>query len=218
MDKKKHIYFMPGLGASIKIFEYIDLPKDQYEFHYLDWLIPETVNESIENYTKRICEYVKHENPILVGVSFGGIIVQEMSKIIKTQRIIIISSIKNANEVPKRMKFLRLTRAYKLLPYKNIAKMEDFSRFGFNNVSKKKSELYSKYLEIKSDVYLRWALTTIINWNSSNSEKEVFHIHGSNDEIFPIKHIKNCEIIEGGTHAMIITKARKINAILLEIL
>jgi len=218
MDNKKHIYFMPGLGASIKIFEYIDLPKDQFEFHYLDWLIPETVDETIEHYTKRLSETIIHKNPILVGVSFGGIIVQELSKIIKTQRIIIISSIKNGNEVPKRMKFLRITRAYKLLPYKNIAKMDDFSKFGFSNVSKKKSELYSKYLEIKSDVYLRWALTNVINWSSSNSEMEVFHIHGSKDEIFPIKHINNCKVIEGGTHAMIITKAKKINKILLEIL
>ena len=209
---------MPGLGASSRIFEYIKLPIDQYEFHFLEWLIPESVNESLESYTIRLCKNIEHHNPILVGVSFGGIIVQEMNKIIKPYKTIIISSIKNYNEIPRRMKFLRLTRAYKLFPTKKISTTENFSKFGFNDSFKKKTELYNKYLEIRNEVYLNWAIFNVLHWNSNNSVNNVFHIHGSDDEIFPIKHINNCRIIEGGTHTMIITKARKINAILLEIL
>ena len=66
---KKHLYFFPGLGASPKIFEFISLPKKTYEIHLLEWKIPLSLDESISDYAKRMCEEVSHKNPILVGVS-----------------------------------------------------------------------------------------------------------------------------------------------------
>ena len=64
---------MPGLAASSKIFDYISLPKEKYELHFLEWLIPESFDESLEHYTKRLLEKVTEPNPVLIGVSFGGI-------------------------------------------------------------------------------------------------------------------------------------------------
>ena len=46
----------------------------------------------------------------------------------------------------------------------------------------------------------------------------IVHIHGNNDGIFPIKHIKNCIVIEGGTHVMILNKAKEISKLLLEVI
>jgi hypothetical protein len=40
------------------------------------------LEETLVSYAKRMCEKVTHPNPVLIGVSFGGILVQEMSKII----------------------------------------------------------------------------------------------------------------------------------------
>jgi thioesterase domain-containing protein len=37
-------------------------------------------DESLDEYAKRIAEKIKLENPVLIGVSFGGILVQEMAK------------------------------------------------------------------------------------------------------------------------------------------
>ena len=52
---------MPGLAANSQIFKYISLPKDLFELHYLEWLLPETLDESIENYAKRMCEFIKEK-------------------------------------------------------------------------------------------------------------------------------------------------------------
>ncbi len=35
------VYFMPGLAASSSIFERIELPKDTFEMHLLEWFLPE---------------------------------------------------------------------------------------------------------------------------------------------------------------------------------
>jgi len=205
---------MPGLAASPKIFEYIHLPDEKFEFHFLSWLTPESIEESLDNYVKRLCENIKHNNPVLVGVSFGGMIVQEMSKYVQAKKIILISSIKNSTERPKRIVFLQKTRFYKLFPANRISKIENFTTLGFNKSINKKLELYNKYLAVRDEQYLNWAIHHVVNWKRENNLKNIIHIHGSDDEIFPIKHIKNSIIIEGGTHAMVITKAKKINAIL----
>jgi pimeloyl-ACP methyl ester carboxylesterase len=209
---------MPGLAASSKIFEYIRLPSDKFELHYLDWLIPESQEESLEKYTQRLCQKIKYRNPVLIGVSFGGIIVQEISKHIATKKVIIISSIKNKEEFPKRLKILKKTKIYKLFPSKKIAAIDDFSNYNFNNSFKKKTDLYNKYMDVRNEKYLNWAIHHVLHWDSENNEQDIIHIHGSDDEIFPIKHINKCIEIKGGGHAMIITKAKRINAILQEII
>lgn len=214
---KTHIYFVPGLAASSKIFEYIHLPKDQYELHFLEWMLPESPNETIENYSKRLSDQIIHKNPVLVGVSFGGMIVQELSKYVNPKKVVVISSIKNNNEKPKHFVFMQRTRFYKLFPSGRISKMNGFPTFGLSKTLKRKLDLYNKYLGVRDKEYLDWAIFNVLHWKSDNQLNNVIHIHGSKDEIFPIKHIKNSIIIEGGTHAMIITKAKKINRILEEV-
>ena len=48
--------------------------------------------------------------------------------------------------------------------------------------------------------------------------KNIVHIHGTKDNVFPLKHIKNAIEIKGGTHIMILTKAKKISKIIDEVL
>lgn len=218
MSIKKHLYFVPGLAASPDIFEYLDLPKDQYEIHYLDWLIPETKNENIVDYAKRMCDRIKHENPILLGVSFGGVVVQEMSKLMSAEKVIIISSIKCKNELPTHFKLAKTTKAYKLLPTKSIANIENLAKYAFGDTIKKRMELYKKYLSMRDDDYLPWAIHNVLNWNQEKPLPNIIHIHGNNDAIFPIKYVKDCKIIEGGTHTMILNKARPISKLLIEVI
>ena len=214
LQKKIHIYFVPGLAASSKIFEYLQLPEDRFELHFLEWLLPLTAEESVQDYAKRMAAMVTEENAVLVGVSFGGIVVQEMSHYLNVLKVVIISSVKSKNEFPKRLKFLQQTKAYKLFPSKKIATIEDFSKIIFGKFVKKRVEMYQKYLSVRDEVYLNWAISQVLNWQQTTPNKNILHIHGTKDHIFPIKHIKNCITIENGTHVMILNKAKTISKIL----
>jgi pimeloyl-ACP methyl ester carboxylesterase len=209
---------MPGLAASPKIFEYIQLPKEKYELHLLEWLIPDDSNESLEDYTLRLSQHINHENPVLIGVSFGGIIVQELCKIIPARKVILISSVKKESEIPRRLKLIQKSKIYKLFPSKSISSIDDFSKFAINKSLQHKAQVYNKYLAVRNEVYLNWAIYNVLNWKSDKKDIDIVHIHGDNDHIFPIKHIENCIKIEGGTHAMILTKAPQINTLLQEII
>jgi esterase/lipase len=208
------IYFMPGLAAGPEIFKNLELDTEKFTFHYLKWIKPLTVAESIDNYAFRLSKEIKEENAILIGVSFGGIMVQELAKFVNPKKVIIISSVKNPNELPGRFKFARFTKIYKLFPIKVIENFEDYTKYFLGKSLKKKADLYKKYLYVRSKESLKWSIYTIIKWEQIKPIKNIIHIHGDADMVFPIKNIENAIEIKNGTHAMILTKAKEISKII----
>lgn len=213
-NNKTHIYLVPGLAASPKIFQYLDFPEEKFEIHYLEWLIPLSQEETIEGYAKRMSESITEKNPVLIGVSFGGIMVQEISKHVHSKKVVIISSVKSRNEFPKRLKFLLKTKIYKLFPAKSFANFDNYSMYIFGVFAKKKLNMYKEYLSVRDENYLIWSIEHVLNWKQTKPIVGIIHIHGTKDHVFPIKHISNCIEIENAKHAMILNKAKKISKII----
>ena len=205
------VYFMPGLAASTSIFENIKLPEDQFEMVFLEWFLPND-KESIESYAKRMNENILHENPVLIGVSFGGILVQEMAKLIPTNKVIIISSVKSNTEFPPRLKMAKATKVYKILPTQLLANVELLVKYAFGStIVKKRLKLYEKYLSVRHKKYLDWSIENVLLWPQKSADENTIHIQGDADEVFPIKNIQNCIVVKGGTHIMIINKFKWFN-------
>ena len=207
--KTIHVYLMPGMSANSLIFEKIKFPSN-FTLHYLDWIEPRK-NESLEIYAKRFSKIIIYKNPVLIGVSFGGVLVQEIAKIIKCKKIIIISSIKSNNELPTHMKFAKITKSYKLLPLKWINDFESLISFVLGPKIKKRLELYRKYLSVRDKNYLSWSIRELIEWNQYKPLKNIVHIHGSNDLIFPTNFLSDYIELPKGDHAMILKRAEWIN-------
>ena len=204
-----HVYLMPGMSANSLIFEKIKFPEN-FKLHKLDWINPD-IDESIENYAKRLSEKIVHKYPDLIGVSFGGILVEEISKIVKVDKLIIISSIKCNKEMPSHMKFGKITKSYKLLPVKWINDFESLISFVLGPKIKKRVDLYRKYLSVRDENYLSWSLREMIEWKQSKPLKNIIHIHGTKDLVFPTLYIKNFIEVPRGDHAMILKRAEWIN-------
>lgn len=204
------VYFMPGMAANPSIFEYIQLDEDTFDVHYLSWKTP-VKSESLETYALRMCQEVVHQNPVLIGVSFGGILVQEMAKLISVKRLIIISSVKSYDELPHRMKFARQTKAYKILPTGMVNYIDQMANLPLGNSVKKRIKLYKKYMFVSDKYYLDWSIENIVCWKQKTPKNDLIHIHGDKDTVFPIEHIKDCIIVPEGTHIMIINKYRWFN-------
>jgi pimeloyl-ACP methyl ester carboxylesterase len=185
MISKIPVYMMPGLAASSNIFERIVLPDAIFEIVLLEWEIP-LDNETLAEYAKRISKKIIHPNPVLIGVSFGGILVQEISKCINTRKVIIISSVKSNLEFPRRMKVAKTTKAYKLIPTNLLANVESLSKFSFGTTINKRLKLYEKFLRVRDKLYLDWAVEQIILWDRTIVDENVIHIHGDEDDVFPI--------------------------------
>ncbi|SHI83038.1 Pimeloyl-ACP methyl ester carboxylesterase [Arenibacter nanhaiticus] len=218
MDQYKiHVYFMPGMAANASIFENIRLPGEVFELHFLEWKIPKK-NESLEEYAVRMNTLVKHPNAVLVGVSFGGILVQEMAKHIAVKKVIIISSVKLASELPRRMIFAKYTKVHKLLPTGMVNNIELMAKYAFGETATKRLKLYQQYLSVRDKYYLDWSIDQIVNWKQQGYDNKVVHIHGEKDPVFPITYIRDCVKVKNGTHTMIIHRAKWFNEHLPEII
>jgi len=211
------VYFMPGLAASTSIFERIRLPESEFEMMFLEWQIPRE-KETLQEYAKRMTEKIVHENPVLIGVSFGGILVQEMARFITARKVIIISSVKSNLEFPKRMVLAKKTKAYKLIPLSLVENIESLAKFSFGKKVNERLKLYEKFLSVRDKGYLDWAIEQVILWDRTVVNTDVVHIHGDADDVFPIKNIKDCIVVTGGTHVMILNKYRWLNANLPQII
>lgn len=211
------VYFMPGLAASPTIFEYINLPPETFEVHLLEWVLPNG-NESLKSYAKRMAEKVIHDDAVLIGVSFGGVLVQEMKQFLNPRKVIIISSVRCNLELPNRMKIAKSTKAYKLLPTGLMQDVELLTKYAFGDMLKKKLKLYEKYLHMRNKSYLDWAIEQMICWKRIKIDPEIIHIHGDADEVFPAKNIKQFINVKGGTHSMILNKYKWFNTNLSKII
>ena len=204
------VYCMPGMAASPKIFEYIHLPKP-YKLHLLSWILP-MKEESLSAYAKRMSERVTAVDSVLIGVSFGGVLVQEMAKHIQVRKVIIVSSIKSRNELPLPMKMARTTNAHKLLPTQWINNLDALALFAFGKGIQKRLKLYQKYLSERNPDYLDWSIDTLVHWDQEEADASVIHIHGKKDTVFPMKYLSKPFIAIEGGHAAIITSAQWFNS------
>lgn len=205
-----HVYLMPGMAANPTIFEHIKLPEDQFKIHWLEWIIPEK-NELLTDYAKRMTEQVNHEDIVLLGVSFGGVIVQEMSKYLKIRKLFVVSSVINKHQLPKRMKLAKSTKAYKLMPTQLLSKIDFLAKYAFGEFIKKRVHLYKKYLSVNDKRYLDWAIMQMVCWEQEKSLPNVIQIHGDDDGVFTHSCEENCIVVKGGTHIMIINKYKWFN-------
>ncbi|WP_091608921.1 alpha/beta hydrolase [Maribacter dokdonensis] len=209
-DNKIHLYCMPGMAASSSIFEYLKLPKETFVVHLLEWDIP-TKGISFTDYAKKMSEKVKEDNVVLLGVSLGGLLVQEMVKYIQVKKVIIVSSVKSRFELPKRMLFARYTSIHKLLPTGLVNNVELVAKYAFGESVTKRLSLYERYLSVRDKGYIDWCIHELVNWPQEVPCDNLVHIHGEKDTVFPMSNIAHCIPVKNGTHTMIIHRAKWFN-------
>ena len=197
------------MGANSKVFERLKL--DDYNLNYIEWIIPYK-NESLVEYSKRMAVDIDRSKPVnLIGLSFGGIIVQEISKFIDVEKIIIISTVKTRKELPTHYKISSVLILHKLIPsmFFHNTKLMAKTLFGKNN--DKIVIAIERYFTMRDIRYSRWAIDKVVNWKQTEYPKNLLHLHGTKDSVFPARFISNATFIEGGTHLMIFNKANKLS-------
>lgn len=201
------IYCISGLGADERIFEHLQF--SNYELRFISWLQPSR-NEKIEEYARRMANSIQEKDAILLGVSFGGMMAVEIARQIPIKRLILVSSIKSAQELPRWMKMagsLKLNKMIPIRPYSFISKIGN-RRLGVTNADEEKMvEAFRKSVD---RVYLHWAINQILNWKNDWVPPGTIHIHGDEDKIFPVKEIRATHVIKGATHFMVHNRAREV--------
>jgi esterase/lipase len=92
----KKIFVISGLGADHEVFHKLDLPG--YELIHIKW-VETKKNESLAAYATKLLPQITEANPIVMGLSHGGMLALEVSKQIQTEKIISLSSAIGYDEI-----------------------------------------------------------------------------------------------------------------------
>jgi len=211
LTDKTPIYCISGLGANRSVFANIAIP--DAELHFLDWLEPEK-NETLSAYAFRMSEKITHEHPVVLGVSFGGIVAQEIAKQRSIAHLILISTICDPEELPATLAAFRKAPVYKALPDAVLMPLllQGIQQFG--HLSKKLVQYFREMIAEQSPNYYRWAFSKILNWKGATSQVPTLRLHGTEDKLFPIEKLKTPNKAIAGTHLIIYTKGRLLSELI----
>ena len=210
------VYFISGLAADSRVFKHIQLPSP-HEVIHLEWIKPEK-NESLSSYAARLSQYIDHTQPFaLVGLSMGGMMAAEIAKLYPPAVTILLSSVPVNAHLPFYFKWISGTGVHKIVPVGLLKQISVLKR-GLTPDTAEDKAILKQVIEESDPLFIRWAMQAILTWENEVIPQPYFHIHGSKDEILPLKYTRPTHIIDGGNHLMIMSKAKELNEILRQVL
>ena len=218
------MYCISGLGADHHIFDGLNVPGVSWS--HLSWLMPEG-DESLADYASRMKMGMRtgiaDTAPVLLGVSFGGMMAIEIAKQCPGATVIIVSSIRHRRQLPLPLKMTRHLGVgkWKLGKWKlptNSRLLAPFQDYFLGVETQQDSRLVREYRGNVDPHYLQWSIQHIAGWQNEWQPNPLYHIHGSKDKIFPLNLVEPTHIVRGGGHLMIHNRAGEISRILAGIL
>ena len=199
------IYAISGLGADKRVFQYLRL---EHELIPIDWIEP-LENEHIENYALRLAKAINtKEKFAILGVSFGGLIAVEISKILKPVLTVLISSVETKNDLRFLYRIIGKTRLINLIPIKLFDIPRSIASFLFGT---KQKELLNAILDDTDLKFTKWAVQQLCTWQNEQHLENCLKINGTKDKLIPFSKSGEVKLIKGGGHFMVVDKAEEIS-------
>ena len=178
---KNHIYIFSGLGADERVFKKLDF--SNYSTTHIKWVVPHK-DERIEEYATRLLQQMPASNPILVGISFGGMMAVEVAKLIQTDRVVLISSAKTKFEIPLYYRWIGMLRVHRCIPVSILKTHNILTNWFFGATTQGDKELLESILTDTDPTFLRWAIDKILSWKNETVPAKVAHVHGTKDKYY----------------------------------
>ncbi|MDO7851144.1 alpha/beta hydrolase [Hymenobacter convexus] len=203
-------YLIPGLGADERVFQFLQLSGT---VHVLRWLPPQSPAEPLPHYTARLAAAVPATQPCwLVGVSFGGVLAQEVAALRPLARVVLISSFISPRELPWVGRLARATGIYRLVPTQLLPLLPRVAQWFFGARNGGEYRLLRQILRDTDAVFTRWAIARLLEW-PGRPWLPVVRIHGTTDRLLPAGAALSQHALPGG-HLIIISQAAEISRIL----
>ncbi|MBC9914796.1 alpha/beta hydrolase [Chitinophaga varians] len=210
--EQKTIYLFSGLGADSSLFRNLHLPG--YHKVYITW-VPSSSDETIEQYAARIKSQITVENPYIIGVSFGGIVAVEVSKLVNVEKMVLISSATTKDELSKFQFFFMRLGLYRLVPRFLLQRMNFITYSYFGARTKMDKDALKQLLQGTDIYFFRWALKSISHWENKQPPEHTIQVHGTADRVISSKRVHPDYRIKGGGHLMVFNKADTISKIIM---
>jgi pimeloyl-ACP methyl ester carboxylesterase len=211
--KRFSLYIFSGLGTDERVFRNIHFP-DFVDVHFVPWKKP-LPKETLEEYIDRTLKEFDLTKPIvLIGLSFGGVVAQEISRKINPLGTIIISSISVSSELRGLFRLYGNLRLNRITPFRLLQRFHFGANWIFGAYNKEDKKLIDEVIRIGNIPLVKWSVEQILSWRREKQIANLFHLHGDNDKMLPLKNKNVNAIIKGGGHLMIYNRAEEVEIIL----
>ncbi|RMG16439.1 MAG: alpha/beta hydrolase [Bacteroidetes bacterium] len=208
-------YLIPGIVADHRAFQYVCEHLDLGNYAFIRWIAPQP-GESLPAYAGRLArsQIDPASRPAFIGVSMGGIVAAELSRMYPDAPIALIASAKCRYELPPYYRRAGVLNPEGWLPVNLIQQALLWMKPERSHLKAEYYQLFRQMLLDTPPDFFRWALGAIARWERSTPPRQVLHLHGTHDKLLPRKYIGEHLPIAGGKHFMIVEKAPEIAAIL----
>ncbi|HTF80559.1 MAG TPA: alpha/beta hydrolase, partial [Cytophagales bacterium] len=174
--------------------------------------------ESLSDYATRLLDQIDTTSTplILVGLSFGGIIAQEIAKRIAVDKIILISSAKSYRAYNWKLLLVKRLHLHRLASAKFLKWSSRFlGDYFFSTTTKEESRLLHQIINDSDDTFLIWAIDQIMRWEQTSTVANVAHIHGAIDKLFDADKTTDATILEHAGHFLLVSRSQETSKFIL---
>lgn len=210
-----NLYLLSGLGADERVFARLQFPS-HWKISHLQWFDP-SPNEKIDQYAARMAAHIDGSEPfVLMGLSFGGIIAVEIARIVNPQKLVLLSSVATAAELPPFLRAHKLANIARILPTNMLNKVYPGMHRYTGLTDPIDLQLFDDQVHAASPVFVKWAIVAILKWRQTERHPSLLHIHGANDKVFPLAYTRPHKVLANAGHFMVLTHAEELSKILVE--
>lgn len=202
------VYAISGLGVDERVFSELTL---NFELIPLNWIAPKP-KESMSSYARRLSEPIDRNVPcMIIGVSFGGMMAIELSKVLPTEKIILISSASGKSDIPWVFRTLGKTGLLNLVPDVLLKPPPFVLNFVFGVEAPKYQFLLKQIIKDTDVDFLRWAIGQIVKWDNQQHIPNLIRIHGTDDRLLKCPKNEQAITISNAGHFMVMDHASEVS-------
>jgi len=213
----KKCFVISGLGVDESVFTSIDF--GIFTPVFIHW-IPVHKGETISEYSERLINQITEVSPILIGLSFGGIVAQELGSQINAKQIILLASVKSRKDIPFFARLSNYIPFHHIIPWFLIAKPTFITHWFFGVKALKDKQHLRTIFEATDPAFFRWAVSQLMKWKTPEftSETSITLITGSKDHLLPASKSKPDFQIPNAGHFFTATHSHEVSAALNQLL
>lgn len=206
-----NIYCISGLGADERIFRRLRIKGAKLVC--LAWP-KHNRNDNMSSYAAKLSAMIEEDNPVLLGVSFGGMLAVEIAKQRQVRKAILVSSAKCEAEKPGLPTPIRWFATSGIVPafVYRLPHPALYTLFGTENEEQRR--LVRDIIRDSDGRFVKWAVAALLQWENMVVPQDVVHIHGRKDRLISPDDINADHWIEDGGHMMVYNRASEISRII----
>ncbi len=173
--------------------------------------VPFAPADTLVTYAAKMSAQIPGDDPIIMGVSFGGMLASEIAKMRPVQKAILISSAKVRAEVGYHSPLYAML--HKVVPAWCFGRTYWLLLYRLGARTREERMLLAAMLRDSSRPFGKWATRAILNWKSTDCTDNILQLHGTADKVIAAANVQPDHWIAGGSHIMVYNRAGEVSEV-----